>query len=460
MRKIFIHAYFLVFPVCVFSASHSSSHSDGDINSLAKVKATQIIMNSTPLTHKVRHGDLLMASLQDIGTASTNPLQNIFTNLAEEYLKASALALSNPSDPSIGRYLPDSLSSLGALENQAILFDREIGIELHVHPWQLKIDFFRLALYYAQLAKESLPTKLSVHRARAERNKNGILTQCDDPFETAAFENGHMVWKYLEAARKDLAFFAEFKVGIYQRLLEKEELFGEFLKDLAYNMSNGTVLRAASKHPLGDLMLRYHALSKIWNDRYASLRLQKKFPLPESLAKSRAVDESKFENDVYGEILELTEQIKTLQTINAHLQECGDIFSVKLDGISGSNITLKASGTAAVIDGVMQFTDKYHNFLYEIYFERFWRLISLVGTLMRVKSTISIPDLDDVFINAPHLTPTTLKRVFLDLALVKARADAIHLQALSEQSPPPKFGPTTTRSLLRSLLFRSSSGEI
>jgi hypothetical protein len=145
-----------------------------------------------------------------------------------------------------------------------------------------------------------------------------------------------------------------------------------------------------------------------------------------------------------------------LQTISAELEECRDIFSAKLGKITGDNIALKASGTADVIEGVMLFTNTHQNLLYEIYFERFWRLLSLVGTLVHVKSTILLPDaLDGVLMNARHFSLATFNRIIMDLALVKGMAQEIELRAIKkEPSSTPRIEPKS-RSFLNGILNRS-----
>lgn len=436
MKKIFFTAILLIFPFFVLASDNSNEwsqnkdiyHTDIDFQS-----TIPIIINIPPITHKIMHGKMLWSWFQE-NTLTPLPLKIVLSRLSEEYLKAFELVLSNSN---VANYLPDSLLLLKVLEDRVIFFDHENGTELHVNSWELKIDFLRLALYYAVQAKKSLPENLIILRRHADALKIKALKQCADPFELAAFDKGCKVSKYEEHFKKELAIYAAFERSIYERLLEKEELYKKLLNDLESHMTNGTILRSSSTHPFNGLMTEYGNLLEVWNRRYEALTTpKKKYPRPESLAKkSNSSEEIEFKQSIYNEIEMLTKQVFTLQTIKAHLEECGKSFSDKLNGVSSYNMDLKALGTAGVIKKVILFTENYRHLLYEIHFERFWRLVSLVGTLLHIKSDIPIPeDLDSILMNAPHLSIATFNRIIIDLNLVKGKAEEIELRVLKEAS--------------------------
>lgn len=430
MRKIFFIIIFLLYQVFNVLAldSNDESFSTDTSTIVIPISITKKIMDSTPFTHKIRHGDMLVSWVRENMPLSDASLKIVFSRLSKEYLSASCVVLSAPN---IGRYLPDSFTLLGVLDEHVAVFDSTQSSELHIHPWEIKIDFLRLALYYAHQAKESLPPSLSVLRRRAEELKNVVLAHCGDPFEIAALEKGISVWKYNEKAKNELAFYAAFQVNIYQKLFAKQGLYKNFLQDLAYHMANGTVLRAASKHPLDNLMLEYSSLSQLWNRRYEALTTPKKHPLPESMARNKALDQAKFEKEVYDEIKVLTEQLITLHSITTELKECGNIFSAKLNKISGENIALKASGTAGVIEKVLIFTNDYHRLIYDIYLERFWRFVSIIGTLMHLKDINTLPEYPGIFVTMPFIMPATFERIILDLEGVKGMAEKIQNRKMS-----------------------------
>lgn len=422
MRKIFLIISLLLSKIFTVSASHSNDEHIDNNHSYIPISITKKIMQSTPFTYKIRHGDMLVSWARENMPFSDASLKIVFSRLSQEYLNASYGVLS---DPTIGKFLPDSLTLLGFLDEHVAVFNSEQESELYFHPWEIRIEFLRLALYYAQYAKESLPTTLSVLRRKAEKHKNIVLAHCCDPFERAAIEKGMLVWKYDERTKNELALYAAFEIEIYQKLSTNEGIFKNFLKDLAYHMANGTVLRAASKHSLDNLMLEYNRLLQVWHRRYEALTTQKKYPLPDSMTKNMALDKTKFEKNVDEEIKVLIEQVITLQSITTELIECGHIFRAKLNKISGKDIALKASGTAQVIDGVLKFTNDYHELIYKIYFERFWRLISIIGTLSHMKDANNLPGLAHILINAPHITPATFERIILDLEMVKRMTEKI-----------------------------------
>lgn len=408
------------------------------------------IIDIPPSTHRTRNRDLITSFLREHFPGSHNSLKTALSRLSEEYLKASEAVFSHAIED---KYLPDSLTLVTVLDEDAILFDSQAQTDFPVKLWRLKIEFLQLALYYALQAKESLPKNLTVLRRHAETFKSYVLGQCGDPFEATAFNNGFEVSKYQSSLKKDLTNYAAFNVSIYQRILDEKETYNQFLIDLAFHMSNGTLLREMSTHPLNDIMTEYYNLAELWNRRHHALTTTKTFPPLESLSeKKRSLEEDKFESLIYKELELLTRQVLTFQTINAELKKYGIILSAKLDEMTGDNINLKAFGTAGVVDGLKHFITKYQSLLCEIHFERFWKLISLVGALTQSKSlVVTIDALDSIVLSAPDLTLATFNRTKMNLALVKAQASEIELTVLRERVSNTKTD-SKSRSLLKNFL--------